>query len=376
MFSAIFIYLSMLLLCLVSTLPVYSHTKLDIPKKIDTIFFGIVLIITVSFVFGLRYDVGTDYKAYEAMYYDNSSIQDRNTSLEFLYAVFSNFFICLGLPYWCFTIFIEILRFILFFIFIRRKDFQKINLKLLYFFYFTTSFLFLALNIQRHAIAVILFFFSTRYIINRKIVKFLLWIFLAAGFHYSIILMIPFYFVYNIYKKLPQTKYLFMFIVFVLSFIFAKQFSSFFLYIASGLMSFTPYKHYGSLIETWNIETSHGFGVIVRFCMTVLVFFYHKKINKKFNHIFDFLFFMSFIGNFLSNFFSDNILLIRLIFPFISLNIFLWSILFQFFYEEKSNLLLRLFFYSGVFLFIIYFVGQILSSNSNCSPWHFVFNKN
>ncbi len=61
--------------------------------------------------------------------------------------------------------------------------------------YFSLLFFHLDMNLMKQAVSTTIFFYSLRYIIDRDLVKYTIFIILATGFHWSAILFFPLYFV-------------------------------------------------------------------------------------------------------------------------------------------------------------------------------------
>lgn len=363
MFTSIFIYTLLYIFFYLSTYPLGVSVG---RKSTDSGFITISLLFVCILILGLRYNVGTDYLSYERLFYQT----DKRT-LEVFYQILSNIFFRLNLPYWCMTIVVETIKILLSQRLICRV-FPKINKKLFWFFFFTTSFLFQSLNIQRHALATLCFLQGITGIKDRKFSIYLFWILIGAGFHYSILLMLFFYPLCLLYLRFSQKKLITIYFLFLISFIFNEVVSNLLLDLFFFLMQFTPYAHYGTLLFSWDLPTERGIGKLVRFTVFSIVFLFRKKLNREYGQDFDILFFFTFIGNTLSNLFSHSMLLFRLFFPFITCNIMLYSILFDSLKQYKKYLP-QLLYYGGLILFILYFTGQIISSNNLSSPYQFIF---
>lgn len=363
MFTSIFIYTLLYIFFYLSTYPLGVSVG---RKSTDSGFITISLLFVCILILGLRYNVGTDYLSYERLFYQT----DKRT-LEVFYQILSNIFFRLNLPYWCMTIVVETIKILL----SRRLIyyvFPHINKKLFWFFFFTTSFLFQSLNIQRHALATLFFLQGIIGIKNRNFFIYLFWILIGAGFHYSILLMLLLYPICLLYLSFSQRKLIILYIFFLISFLFDEVISKLLLDLFFYLMQFTPYSRYGTLLFSWDLPTERGIGKVVRFVVFSIVFLFRKRLNKQYGKDFDILFFFAFIGNTLSNLFSHSMLLFRLFFPFITCNIMLYSILFDSL-KQKKKYLSQLLYYGGLTLFILYFIGQIISSNNLSSPYQFVF---
>lgn len=190
-----YILLLLIMLYIVGTL--FVNKKYSILNEILLV--GIFIFFIV--IMGIRYDVGIDYATYENMFhlnYDNFIYEpiyswltyfvkvlfDKFYYLTFIMALITNIFIYLGL---------------------KKHRLSKYYLGLALLIYFG-DLAFIYVNVMRQGVAVAIFFYASAYIEERKFKKYIMFILLAAGFHYSILLMIPVYFLNKIY--LSKGKYI------------------------------------------------------------------------------------------------------------------------------------------------------------------------
>ena len=162
--------------------------------------------IFLSLFVGLRYDVGTDYENYVDIYNTDVSwleggfrffaewLYDRNLDVTYMFlgiAVVTYGFMFGGLYF--------------------MKE-ANLQLSIIMLSLFTLSF---TCNGIRQALAVSIFLFSYQFIKNRKILPYVLCVFLATFFHASAVLLFPLYFF--VHKDLPKKIYV---IIYLLSFAF------------------------------------------------------------------------------------------------------------------------------------------------------------
>lgn len=158
----------------------------------------VVLLLTVFSIFsGVRYNVGVDYKAYLSYYLN---LQEHNKyifDMEFLFELITRFFSYSGLHFSFYFTFIAFIQILVFY-----KSFQ--NQRFLYPFFAIIIVLgpyyLVWMNGMRQILAAVIFVYSIKFIVNKKLAKYLLCIFIAFLFHKSAILLIPIYF-------LPQLDY-------------------------------------------------------------------------------------------------------------------------------------------------------------------------
>lgn len=184
---------------------IYAFSLSSIIKrsKIISEILGIVLLTFITFMIGLRYGVGIDYFSYEAgfnMRYDVFAYEpiysflmyfiktqfDKFHYLTFVMILITNLFIYLGL---------------------RKRDIKGTYLILAIFIY-SSNMALVFMNAMRQGVAVSIFFYATTFIKERNFKKYLVYILIGAGFHSSILLLLPLYFIKDI--KISKHKYFFM----------------------------------------------------------------------------------------------------------------------------------------------------------------------
>lgn len=192
-------YILLTLICLVLS---YTSTLLRDkrinPKLINMIDFSPYLILII--ITGFRYNVGTDYRgyAYNFSYLKENDLPRIEYSFKliveiahmlelnqqfvfFVYAAITYIFIFLGVKY-----------------FDDKGKFGHIIILLV-----LQYFLFNGFNTIRQMAAVAIFFYSIRFIVNRKFLKYCIWIIIASFFHKSAVICFLFYFFLNMdIKKL------------------------------------------------------------------------------------------------------------------------------------------------------------------------------
>ena len=112
------------------------------------------------------------------------------------YHIYSMFFKFIGVSFWPYFIFTKTILFLIIFRFVKRLYPNNIFRFWMYFLPWFGFFLFID-NPARNAIAVGIFLLSFKYLINRSLIKYLLFTLLAMSFHASAIIMIPLYYLAN-----------------------------------------------------------------------------------------------------------------------------------------------------------------------------------
>ncbi len=177
----------------ISTLLSARKISIRIVNAIDFTPYLILIFIT-----GFRYNVGTDYNGY-ALNFDylmNNDIPRIEYSFKaivkiahligfnqqfifFVYAVITYVFIFLSIKYFD----------------SKAKYRHIITLLVLQYFLFT------GFNTVRQMVAVAIFFYAIRFIVNKNFVRYIIWIIIASFFHKSAMICLIFYFVLNLNIK-------------------------------------------------------------------------------------------------------------------------------------------------------------------------------
>lgn len=243
--------------------------------------YSIIMFIEFTFISGLRhYLIGTDTITY---FYVFRSV------LEYGYKIFNIsryekgyilLNILVGKIVNNYTFFLCVCAFITnYFIFkFIRKYSENICVSFLLFFF--CRFFFSEMNIIRQYIAIGIFLYSFKYIETRKFVKYLICIGIAMLFHYSVIFMIPVYYIYDI--KLDVKKIIWMSLV---TLIINMMFYSILIKITGVLGIYQEYidKFYGS----------NKVGSMITFFMHFVIFIFllylskNKEITKRDNFLYN-----------------------------------------------------------------------------------------
>lgn len=168
---------------------------------------GWIFIIVYTLIIGLRYDVGTDYLLYKQTYlfstYPKADFIASNDfgSFEIGYSALIYLFIKLGFSY--VSLFLATAFLQIFFLYKFSRKYKYISVWL-FFFFITSSTFFDSLNAMRQSIAFFMFLCTLTYIEEKKLVPFIIGIFLISLFHRSILIVLPFYFFIN--KKLFNNR--------------------------------------------------------------------------------------------------------------------------------------------------------------------------
>ena len=204
-----------------------SFTQTSRPHRAFLLLSFLVPFLLSSF----RWEVGTDYKTYISLYEAINSISSSSQwvqqliEVEPLYVVMNLLVkVVFGNPLPIF--FISSL--LLFgFIFRTLEDYhEKISVMLAVFVFLMLVFS-TTLNIMRQMIAVAIMFYATRYVFQHNYKKAALWMILALLFHYSAIIVLPFW-LFRGTKRYERNVRIIMFAALMLLFVFGSVFGSLF----------------------------------------------------------------------------------------------------------------------------------------------------
>ena len=257
-------------------------------KANERFLFGLLLFIIIIFV-GLRYEVGgPDWVSYKQFYADIEPI-DRviigraeifrghgfEPGFKLMASVLKSFtdnYILLNLL--VSTISLSLIGVTL----LRLSPYPITSL----FLYFCTVVLLADMTVVRQMLAVSIFVFSTKFIVNRNPFRFIALVFVATLFHYSAILSIPLYFLFHRYK-LEYNAYIV--VVFLLLKLFLGKVALQLLaviYMIPGL-SFSIYLKASQYInEALASGFQFGFGQIERLVVFILLLYAGRDIENKY----------------------------------------------------------------------------------------------
>lgn len=153
--------------------------------------YDITIILALGLICGLRYKVGSDYFLYEGAYYDLNEYNRMEYGIMYLIK-FLNF---LHLDYSVFLLIISFLT--ISFVYISLKKYSKTPHQSLFLF-ICLGYYAMCFNGIRQMLALSICLISIKYLLNRKILKYLICIFCACLCHFTAIIMIPLYFIVNI----------------------------------------------------------------------------------------------------------------------------------------------------------------------------------
>jgi hypothetical protein len=237
---------------------------------------------------GLRHEVGTDWNAYEWFY------NDKTNGVEVGYAFINNTFSDLKINYNIFLLFINGVSITLVY-FGLKKNSKLLVISFLIF--FSDLYLYFNLSGIRQAVAISITLYSVTYALERKFLKFLFCIIIAACFHVTSAIFLIAYFIprYNFRLK----HYLIM--IGALALISTGVYSLVNIF-STGVLAY-KIKFYLELQEqVENIQSLFVIGIMKRLIIIFMVLFFGRKLLKEERTIFFFNLYLVGTGLYVSTF--------------------------------------------------------------------------
>lgn len=245
-----------------------------------------ISIFIISLFAGLRSEtIGTDVLVYVKPYLDFINLYGLNwlmkySDCEILYLLFTTFVSILGgdlkLLLFLITFLISLLVYL--YAYDNKDETDLFSVYAVYLFVF----LGISFNLVRQSIAMAIILYSTKYLRNKKIFKFIISIIIASLFHSSSLIMLVLYPMYSMFGK--KTEPLFKFIIIILSVVIVVfiPFLSNYLYLISS--RFNPDKFKDAMYSHININYTWEFVKIITLLFMLGLLKYNKNIdNNKYN---------------------------------------------------------------------------------------------
>lgn len=219
-----YIYILILIVALISVPINKKVSELHILTKqdIDNKKFYILPFLVLAIFSALRYGIGIDYQTYQIHIMNIQSdgmIYNPNIYIEPGFQIIIE--ICAAFITKDPVFVMCIMSFLTNFFFLKVIYDQSKDIKLSIFFYLTWGYYFLAFNSIRSYFAMALALYSLRFVINKKYVRFLILIIIAALFHKSALICIPFYIIAN--RELKPIHFVFSILALAAVVIFKNQ---------------------------------------------------------------------------------------------------------------------------------------------------------
>lgn len=255
--------------------------------KPDKFKYGLELAWLVIFVFlAIRYNFGNDYEGYRENFdyfnsYRNFDIHDDTVHAEYGWIYLCRLFSPLG--FFGMVIFLTAFECWVYYRLIKKYVERKWQWFAIFIFVFTPSLMLIHASMMRQALATALFVFGFQYIVNRKIIPYVILIYLATTVHASAIILYP-VFLLGYIRDIRFYKYSAGLIIIVYVYL---------LYTSAGLLEYvhaiTEFTDMGKYLETYNARTdnvSWGVGAVLTFYIFSYILFtislYSKEIRLLF----------------------------------------------------------------------------------------------
>lgn len=149
-------------------------------------------------------------------------------------------------------------------------------------------------NAIRQSVAIAFFVLSIKYIINRSLLKYVICLFIAFGFHFSVIFFSPLYFLWN-HFKIPSVKTQMM--LFGGSYIIGRYLVPYVhtTIVQMGRMVGKIYQENTRESETL-LRTDYGVGFFVVLLIYLIVVYYYSTMEEIRNRKMDFIYFLFMLG--------------------------------------------------------------------------------
>lgn len=247
------------------------------------------ILISIIFVAGIRdASVGTDYSGYLDYYQyilDYNMPNPRYKTNEMGWEFINLFFAKLDVPA---GIFFGLVAGFIWFFYIKGSYKYQFLLPLMLYFVYTSGYFLWTMSGLRQSIAIMIFFYSIKFIIERKPLHYFGYILLASMFHSSVIIMIPAYYLIKIGFNKKTILILYTLSLFLIGNTWLlTQITSLMYTVIASTSAFSAYDIYTESEKIgYNAEaTSSGLGVILKIITTYYIIYMSDKVFKVHNEL-------------------------------------------------------------------------------------------
>ena len=330
----------------------------------------VIPIVVVSVVLGVRLGVGIDYDHYKNLYLNQLIYSYSISQFEPIYKSINQILFYWKLPYP--ILFIVILCIQQFFFY---KTFKNMPYLLPWgvLSVFVLGTIFEQLNIMRQATAFYIFLSSIQYIKQRKLWKYISYILLAIGFHYTSVILLPLYFIGRI-RRTFWDDYRLGLIIYVVTLLGGAYIFDNLLIIIQEVFSQTPYFNYAPNLGIWMMEVHSGLGVLLFNLIDIILIFYSRRliqIYQKEGFIIYYRFY--FLGILFANIVGLDMVLARVPFALESLRFVILAFCLDYVYRSwhTQNKYVRFCFCTMILVLLLVFVVDINNGSAGCAPYFF-----
>lgn len=367
---SLFIYGMTMVSMVMFAIPFFSlfpKKLISVQQKRQRMFCMIFMSLIFGLVFGMRWDVGIDHLAYLNVYLNHDT--DR---FEFLFKLINENLPKFGVHYvWYFSILAFVQIFTLFYALKNEAylwPFLIISL-------FGGVFFWDWMNVIRQELASCIMFLSINYIIRRNLIKFLLCLLIALGFHNSaIIWIIILPFIYKGKSLIPpcNIQLALLLIMTILVCVHYDVLSNVFP-ILNTMQELGMMGEYGiyseSVLQKFGEMTNIGFLFISFFIINLILIYYYPDLKFRFDgKRFRIYYNLYFWGYIFEMFVASNLVLCRPFRYFRIYKLVIIAYLLYYLYKYRKDILAKI-----IFIVIIGLFALNLLSISKNSPFNFFF---
>ncbi len=316
----------------------------------------ILMLLSFAVLFGMRYDVGQDHLAYLDGYINPFLHKEYEPLFALIRDTLSNagvhpivfFAVCAFIQVFCLFYFMKDCKFL----------YPALIVSL-----FMGQFFIHWMNGIRQDIAGCIFLCAITCVIDKRIVGFFTLVLISVGFHYSAVILFPFYFLYlkkDHYFNSVNVQYLLLFVVAYVAIYNVDLLTYinddiFYLATLSGYEMYTE-----DVLERFADITKIGVSMYVFILLDLIIVSYYKKMKcyycgRKFNIVYDLCFF----GTVLQTLFINNLVLARPFRYFRGCKLIIIAYLLFFLYKKGGLTVNAVVFFIVMILLLILFIATI-----------------
>ena len=360
LFQSLFVYIGLIILMTITSLwATQKHYKIRM----------IVPVLIFSITFGLRYGVGIDYYTYLQSYYDSPEIVQDYYEPGYVFLLDICKYISIG-PELFFTLlaFLQIFFIYYAFNYLPRKAVVFLPVYLI----FTGLAMAGFMNNIRQTIALALFIFSIHYIVEKRVLPFYIFCFLAFLFHKSAIILLIIYPIWRYFGPFFNNIKLQIIIMIVAFSLFTFIDFGYILSKFDFLLTSLGYERY---LDDQRIQTT-GFslGYMITFIQYFLVIICSKNMkefanSKSFNIMYD-LFFIGVICEFI---FAGSMILNRIAWYFNGFKIIVIPVFLYYLYKNLNVEKNLIYYILSLLILLFLFIRLMINSEDNTLQFVFTF---
>lgn len=233
---------------------------------------------SIFFFSALRYNYGNDYQSYiegfsEISSFDWSTLFEQEIHFEPGWIVLNKLFEPFG--FFGLIFFLSLLNSVVIYKFIKKNVPRNYYWLAVFILLFSPDFFLIQLSVMRQNLAILVFIFSTRFILQRKFIYFLLCVALAFSFHISAIIILPAYFLGIFNFKIRKI----IIVVAVISYIV-------FIFMANAILKPIIDSLVESFLEGYSVydkkgDVSSGLGLVFNISLFTLILFMYNYAKKE-----------------------------------------------------------------------------------------------